>query len=46
MEECIPMDGGCNWNVSTGDWRNVSLAANEIPPLQLSGRDYFIFIFK
>jgi hypothetical protein len=46
MEECLPMDGGCNWNISAGDWRNVSLETKEFPPLRLAGRDYFIFIFK
>ena len=44
MEECIPLDGGCNWTVSIGDWTSVSLATGEFPPLQLSGRLFYLYI--
>jgi hypothetical protein len=44
MEECIPLDGGCNWTVSSGDWTSVSLATGEFPPLQLSGRLFYLYI--
>jgi len=46
MEELIPMDGGCNWNISTGDWRNVSLATKEFPPLQLSEKSFMVYTFN
>jgi len=44
MEECIPLDGGCNWTVSSGDWAHVSLATGSFPPLQLSGRLFYLYI--
>jgi hypothetical protein len=44
MEECIPLDGDCNWTVSSGDWHNVSLATGEFPPLQLSGSLVYLYI--
>jgi hypothetical protein len=46
MEECIPLDGGCNWNISTGDWRKVSPTTNEVPPLQLSGREIVLSLYS
>jgi len=46
MEECIPLDGGCNWNVSNCDWRNVSLTTKEFPPLRLSGREIVLFLYS
>jgi len=42
MEECIPLDGGCNWNISNGDWHNVSIATKEFPPIRLSGREIIL----
>ena len=44
MEECIPLDGGCKWTVSSGDWASVSLTTGEFPPLQLSGRLFYLYI--
>jgi hypothetical protein len=43
MEECIPLDGGCKWTISGGDWTSVALAG-ELPPLQLSGRLFYLYI--
>jgi len=44
LEECIPLDGGCNWTVSSSDWASLSIAAGEFPPLQLSGRLFYLYI--
>jgi hypothetical protein len=44
MEECIPLDGGCNWTVSSGEWASVSLATGKFPPLQLSGSLFYLYI--
>jgi len=44
MEECIPLNGSCNWIVSSGDWARVSLATGGFPPLQLSGRLFYLYI--
>jgi hypothetical protein len=46
MVECIPSDGGCNWNVNTGDWSKVSLTTEEFPPLQLSGREIVLSLYS
>ena len=46
MEECTPLVGGCNWNVSTGDWHKIPLATKELPPLQLSGTEIILFLFS
>jgi hypothetical protein len=46
MEECIPLDGRCNWTVSTGDWASVPLATEEFPPLQLSGREIILSLYS
>jgi len=46
MEECTPLDGGCNWNVSNGDWRNVLLTTKEHLPLQLSGRETVLSLYS
>jgi hypothetical protein len=44
MEECIPLDGSCNWTLSSNDWTSLSLATGEFPPLQLSGRLFYQYI--
>jgi len=44
IQECIPLDGSCNWTVSSGDWSSVSLAKGDFPPLQLSGRLFYLYI--
>jgi len=44
MEECIPLDGGCNWTPSSSDWTSLSLATGQFPPLQLSGRLFYLYI--
>ena len=44
MEECIPLDDSCNWTLSSGDWASVSLTTREFPPLQLSGRLFYLYI--
>ena len=45
MEECIPLEGGCNWN-ATGDWRKVSLTTKEFPPLRLPGREIVLSLYS
>jgi len=44
MEECIPLDGSCNWTVSSGEWASVSPSTRKFPPLQLSGRLFYLYI--
>jgi len=44
MEECIPLIGGCNWTVSSGEWASVSPSTGKFPPLQLSGRLFYLYI--
>jgi hypothetical protein len=44
IEECIPLDGGCNWTVSSGNWTRASLAKGYFLPLQLSGRLFYLYI--
>ena len=44
MEECIPLDGGCNWTVSSGEWTSESLSTGEFPPLRLSGTLFYLYI--
>ena len=46
MEECIALDGGCNWNASSGDWRKVSLTTKEFSTLQLSGREIVLSLYS
>jgi hypothetical protein len=44
IQECISSDGSCNWTLSSGDWSSVSLAKGDFPPLQLSGRLFYLYI--
>lgn len=46
MEECTPLVGGCNWNVSTDDWHNIPMATKEFPPLQLSGTEIVLSLYS
>jgi len=46
MEECLPLDGGCNWNISSGDWHNVSIATKEFLPLRLSGTETILSLYS
>jgi hypothetical protein len=46
MEECTPLEGGCNWNASIGDWHSVSIATKELPPLKLSGTETVLSLYS